>query len=137
MLLQTVFTLLCLLVPCHVHAATSCQLEAQPSPVATTAPPAAARSEARTDAWEGRDARRPQAEHGTGWAPRTYDVAGQKTLVENSLGAVTLYQLNDVGQVVSIVEDWIRVGDGPRHLEDKRFQMREAKYKVAGGCLKR
>jgi RHS repeat-associated protein len=32
----------------------------------------AARSEARTDIWEGQDARRPKAEHGTGWAAKTW-----------------------------------------------------------------
>jgi YD repeat-containing protein len=34
----------------------------------------------------------------------TYDPANQRTLVENSLGHITLYQLNDLGQVVSILD---------------------------------
>ena len=34
----------------------------------------------------------------------TYDEAAQRTLVENSLGHVTLYQMNDLGQVVSIMD---------------------------------
>jgi RHS repeat-associated protein len=34
----------------------------------------------------------------------TYDEANRRTLVENSLGNVTLYQLNEVGQVVSVTD---------------------------------
>jgi RHS repeat-associated protein len=34
----------------------------------------------------------------------TYDTKASRTLVENSLGAVTLYQMNNVGQVISVTD---------------------------------
>jgi RHS repeat-associated protein len=34
----------------------------------------------------------------------TYDTKASRTLVENSLGAVTLYQMNEFGQVISIID---------------------------------
>jgi RHS repeat-associated protein len=39
----------------------------------------------------------------------TYDTANRKTLVENSLGAVTLYQMDESGQVVSVTDPLGRV----------------------------
>jgi YD repeat-containing protein len=105
-LARAVIGLSCLLLPSSAPAASRSPAPwiAEASPVATTCPTRGRpeRSEDGRLGGAGRAQAAGRARNGVGTP--TYDPAAQRTLVENSLGFVTLYQLNDLGQVVSIVD---------------------------------
>ena len=60
----------------------------------------------------------------------TYDTANRRTLVENSLGHVTLYQMNAANQVVSVVD---ALGGETKYAYDDKTGQKIAETDPAGG----
>jgi RHS repeat-associated protein len=60
----------------------------------------------------------------------TYDTANRRTLVENSLGQVTLYQMDETNQVVSITD---ALGGETKYAYDDRTGQKLAETDAAGG----
>jgi RHS repeat-associated protein len=60
----------------------------------------------------------------------TYDTANRRTLVENSLGRVTLYQMDEANQVVSIVD---ALGGETKYAYDEKTGQKIAETDTGGG----
>jgi RHS repeat-associated protein len=60
----------------------------------------------------------------------TYDTANRRTLVENSLGKVTLYQMDEANQVISITD---ALGGETKYAYDDKTGQRIAETDAAGG----